>query len=52
VALDQGCRFKGAIDMEPHGRPADVALPKREGRGDNANDRQQRTAPPPTAITS
>jgi cytoskeletal protein CcmA (bactofilin family) len=52
VALDQGCRFKGAIDMEPQGRPADVALPRRDTRADNANDRQQRTVPPPAAISS
>ena len=36
VALDQGCRFKGAIDMEPQGqaRPADLAGGKRESRGE------------------
>lgn len=34
VALDQGCRFKGAIDMEPQaaqaGRPADLPPARRE----------------------
>ena len=34
VALDQGCRFKGAIDMEPqvHARPADLPAGKRDNR--------------------
>jgi cytoskeletal protein CcmA (bactofilin family) len=34
VALDQGCRFKGAIDMEPNAKPADLPAekPGREAR--------------------
>lgn len=32
VALDQGCRFKGAIDMEPNARPADAATERKENR--------------------
>jgi cytoskeletal protein CcmA (bactofilin family) len=47
VALDQGCRFKGAIDMEPQHqtRPADLPPARRER---DAGDRQaasQRPAP-------
>lgn len=33
VALDQGCRFKGAIDMEPNVKATPADLPeRREGR--------------------
>jgi cytoskeletal protein CcmA (bactofilin family) len=41
VALDQGCRFKGAIDMEPNARPGD--LPERkEGRRDREAPARER----------
>jgi cytoskeletal protein CcmA (bactofilin family) len=51
VALDQGCRFKGAIDMEPQtaGRPADLPL-KREGRSEA--DRQTQGARPAAATVA
>jgi cytoskeletal protein CcmA (bactofilin family) len=43
VALDQGCRFKGAIDMEPNPRPAD--LPERkEARRDKEASPSRETA--------
>ena len=54
VALDQGCRFKGAIDMEPASRtPADV--PERRETREARRDREAReprevaTLPSPAA---
>ena len=42
VALDQGCRFKGAIDMEPGVKATPADLPeRREGR----EHRREREAP-------
>jgi hypothetical protein len=35
VALDQGCRFKGAIDMEPQGEASE----RREARGERNAER-------------
>jgi cytoskeletal protein CcmA (bactofilin family) len=56
VALDQGCRFKGAIDMEPgvKATPADLpAQPERregrEPRRERETAREAATAPPPVA---
>jgi cytoskeletal protein CcmA (bactofilin family) len=55
VALDQGCRFKGAIDMEPNPRPADLPAERKEGRREReaaAREtaiREGVTAPPQTA---
>ena len=52
VALDQGCRFKGAIDMEPQtaGRPADLPL-KREGRSEADRQAQGNRAATATIAT-
>jgi cytoskeletal protein CcmA (bactofilin family) len=54
VALDQGCRFKGAIDMEPTVKAGPADLPeRREGRDARrereAAARELVVAPPPTA---
>ncbi|HET9768872.1 MAG TPA: polymer-forming cytoskeletal protein [Thermoanaerobaculia bacterium] len=52
VALDQGCRFKGAIDMEPgvKATPADLPEPRgREGRREREAPREVTTAPSPAA---
>jgi len=45
VALDQGCRFKGAIDMEPGVKPTPADLPeRREGREGREGRRDRETA--------
>ena len=45
VALDQGCRFKGAIDMEPGVKPTPADLPeRREGREGRDGRRDRETA--------
>ena len=56
VALDQGCRFKGAIDMEPGVKPTPADLPerserpeRREGRREREAARELATVPTPTA---
>ena len=40
VALDQGCRFKGAIDMEPNGRSLE-ATERRDSRRETPEARQE-----------
>lgn len=47
VALDQGCRFKGAIDMEPNPRPADLPVERKEGRREREAAAREVVAPTP-----
>ena len=59
VALDQGCRFKGAIDMEPNVKATPADLPERretapgregrESRREREAAREVAVLPPPTA---
>jgi cytoskeletal protein CcmA (bactofilin family) len=51
VALDQGCRFKGAIDMEPNARPTDVpeAKERRRERETAARERESAAVTQPAA---
>ena len=53
VALDQRCRFKGAIDMEPgvKGTPADLPE-RREGREHRREREAREVAPAPTPAAS
>ena len=41
VALDQGCRFKGAIDMEPNPKATPADLPERRENRDNRRERDR-----------
>jgi len=41
VALDQGCRFKGSIDMEPNGKHLDVSE-RRDRRDEPRRDESRR----------
>src|ERR1044072_7840132 len=54
VALDQGCRFKGAIDMEPGVKPPPADMPeRREGReGRRAREAARDLATAPTQPAS
>ena len=59
VALDQGCRFKGAIDMEPQAaqtRPADLPSQRRERENERSSERGSERQPTanrqPAAVTS
>ncbi len=53
VALDQGCRFKGAIDMEPGVKATPADLPERregrENRREREAAREVATIPSPAA---
>jgi cytoskeletal protein CcmA (bactofilin family) len=54
VALDQGCRFKGAIDMEPNARPVDHPVERKEGRRERdaaARERESATVTQPAAAS-
>ena len=47
VALDQGCRFKGAIDMEPGVKATPADLPERPARREREAPREVATVPAP-----
>ncbi|HXT52848.1 MAG TPA: polymer-forming cytoskeletal protein [Thermoanaerobaculia bacterium] len=53
VALDQGCRFKGAIDMEPGVKATPADLPERREGREGRREREARetavSAPAPAA---
>jgi len=59
VALDQGCRFKGSIDMEPSGGKHVEAADRRESRRDERRDdrrderrdREAKAAASPAAVS-
>jgi cytoskeletal protein CcmA (bactofilin family) len=51
VALDQGCRFKGAIDMEPNVRPADLPPERREGRREREREARESSALPTPTVS-
>jgi cytoskeletal protein CcmA (bactofilin family) len=42
VALDQGCRFKGAIDMEPNAKATPADLPERRDVREGREARRER----------
>jgi cytoskeletal protein CcmA (bactofilin family) len=51
VALDQGCRFKGAIDMEPGAKVTPADLPERKDAREGRREREGvpvRPAPTPS----
>src|SRR5687768_6241361 len=57
VALDQGCRFKGAIDMEPGVKATPADLPERREAREGRESRREReaareVAAPPTLTAS
>ncbi|HEV8630151.1 MAG TPA: polymer-forming cytoskeletal protein [Thermoanaerobaculia bacterium] len=54
VALDQGCRFKGAIDMEPTGNSKGAAdLPeRRDQRRDREREREREGARPVVPVST
>ena len=53
VALDQGCRFKGAIDMEPNAKSTPADLPeRREGRESRREREAAREAVAPPTLTA
>ena len=50
VALDQGCRFKGAIDMEPSVKATPADLPERREAREGRESRREREAAREAAV--